>query len=130
MWIANGWKDYELIDCGGGEKLERWGDKLLVRPDPQAIWNTPRNHRGWRMPDARYARSSSGGGQWADKSERSKIRFDPVKEPDHKGKRPYIGTKTKKMQSRVRQMEQRIGREIEEKEGLLQDVEEILRGKA
>ena len=63
--------------------------------------------------------------QWADKSERSKIGFDPVKEPDHKGKRPYIGTKTKKMQSRVRQMEQRIGREIEEKEGLLQDVEEI-----
>ncbi len=48
-----------------------------------------------------------------------------MKEPDHKGKRPYIGTKTKKMQSRVRQMEQRIGREIEEKEGLLQDVEEI-----
>ena len=68
MWIADGWKDYELIDCGRGEKLERWGDKLLVRPDPQAIWNTPRAHRGWKRPDARYARSSSGGGQWADKN--------------------------------------------------------------
>ena len=68
MWVADQWKDYELLDCGRGEKLERWGDKLLVRPDPQAIWNTPRSHRGWKRPDARYARSSSGGGQWADKS--------------------------------------------------------------
>ena len=68
VWVSDQWKDYELIDCGRGEKLERWGDKFLVRPDPQAIWSTPRNHRGWRMPDARYARSSSGGGQWADKS--------------------------------------------------------------
>lgn len=68
MWVADQWKDYELIDCGRGEKLERWGDKLLVRPDPQAIWNTPRAHKGWKRPDARYARSSTGGGQWADKS--------------------------------------------------------------
>ncbi len=68
MWVADQWKDYELLDCGRGEKLERWGDKLLVRPDPQAIWNTPRSHRGWKRPDARYARSSTGGGQWADKS--------------------------------------------------------------
>ncbi|MBD5118373.1 MAG: SAM-dependent methyltransferase [Clostridiales bacterium] len=68
MWVADQWKDYELLDCGRGEKLERWGDKLLVRPDPQAIWNTPRNHRGWKKHDARYARSNTGGGQWADKS--------------------------------------------------------------
>ncbi len=68
MWLADQWKDFELLDCGRGEKLERWGDKLLVRPDPQAIWNTPRSHRGWKKPDARYARSSTGGGQWADKS--------------------------------------------------------------
>ena len=68
MWVSNDWKDYELLDCGRGEKLERWGEKLLVRPDPQAIWNTPRTHRGWKKPDARYARSSTGGGQWADKS--------------------------------------------------------------
>ena len=64
MWIADGWKDYELLDCGRGEKLERWGDKLLVRPDPQAIWNTPRHHHGWKRPDGRYLRSSAGGGSW------------------------------------------------------------------
>ena len=64
MWIADGWKEYELLDCGSGEKLERWGDKLLVRPDPQAIWNTPRRHHGWKHPDGRYLRSSAGGGSW------------------------------------------------------------------
>ena len=69
MWIAGDWKDYELLDCGRGEKLERWGDKLLVRPDPQAIWNTPRLHGGWKKPDGRYLRSSSGGGSW----ERSRL---------------------------------------------------------
>ena len=64
MWLANHWKDYELLDCGRGEKLERWGDKLLVRPDPQAIWNTPRSHRGWKVNDGRYSRSHTGGGHW------------------------------------------------------------------
>ena len=48
MCIADGWEDYELLDCGGGEKLERWGKQILVRPDPQAIWETPRTNRGWR----------------------------------------------------------------------------------
>ncbi|MBP1736741.1 MAG: SAM-dependent methyltransferase [Oscillospiraceae bacterium] len=64
MWLSKNWTDYELLDCGSGEKLERWGTYFLVRPDPQAIWNTPRTQRGWSKPDARYARSSSGGGQW------------------------------------------------------------------
>ena len=64
MWIADGWKEYELLDCGSGEKLERWGDKLLVRPDPQAIRNPPRHHHGWKRPDGRYLRSSAGGGSW------------------------------------------------------------------
>ena len=41
MWIADQWQDYELLDCGGGEKLERWDKQFLVRPDPQAIWETP-----------------------------------------------------------------------------------------
>ena len=68
MWIADGWKDYELLDCGGGEKLERWGKQLLVRPDPQAIWNTPRHHAGWRKPDGRYLRSNTGGGSWEKKA--------------------------------------------------------------
>ena len=55
MWASTGWKDYELLDCGKGEKLERWGSYTLVRPDPQAIWNTPRRHPGWKRYDARYA---------------------------------------------------------------------------
>ena len=64
MWIADGWNDYELLDCGSGEKLERWGGHILVRPDPQAIWETPRENRGWRSAQGRYHRSSSGGGHW------------------------------------------------------------------
>ncbi len=52
MWIADKWKDYELLDCGGGEKLERWGDQLLVRPDPQAIWDTPQANPAGGQPDA------------------------------------------------------------------------------
>lgn len=64
MWISNRWKDYELIDCGGGERLERWGNHILVRPDPQAIWDTPRRHPGWHRPDARYRRAATGGGRW------------------------------------------------------------------
>ena len=68
MWLSDRWIDYELIDCGQGEKLERWGEQLLVRPDPQAIWNTPRSHPGWKKNAGRYARSSTGGGQWQNKS--------------------------------------------------------------
>ncbi len=67
MWASTEWKDYELLDCGRGEKLERWGDYTLVRPDPQAIWDTPRRHPGWKRFDARYARSRTGGGQWVKK---------------------------------------------------------------
>lgn len=64
MWVSDKWTDFELLDCSGGEKLERWGNQLLVRPDPQAIWNTPKKHRGWSKPSARYRRFSSGGGTW------------------------------------------------------------------
>ena len=64
MWIADQWNDYEVIDTSGGEKLERWGDYYLVRPDPQAIWNTERRSRLWKKYDARYIRSESGGGSW------------------------------------------------------------------
>lgn len=67
MWTADGWRDYELLDCGAGEKLERWGKYILVRPDPQAIWDTPRTDQRWQRPHGRYARSSTGGGQWAKK---------------------------------------------------------------
>jgi 23S rRNA (cytosine1962-C5)-methyltransferase len=64
MWIADSWKEYEVIDTSDGEKLERWGDYLLVRPDPQVIWNTPKKHRGWKHPNGHYHRSSKGGGEW------------------------------------------------------------------
>lgn len=57
MWIADKWEDYELLDCGGGERLERWGRQILVRPDPQAIWETPHANRGWKTRrDATTAR--------------------------------------------------------------------------
>ena len=64
MRTASGWKNYELIDCSDGERLERWGDVILIRPDPQIIWKTPRIHPLWKKADARYIRSSSGGGRW------------------------------------------------------------------
>lgn len=64
MWIADNWNDYEVLDCSGGEKLERWGDFILVRPDPQVIWNTPKSDSGWRRPNAHYHRSKKGGGEW------------------------------------------------------------------
>ena len=64
MWIANGWKDYEVIDTSSGEKLERWGDYMLVRPDPQVIWKTDKRHFGWKKWNGHYHRSSKGGGEW------------------------------------------------------------------
>ncbi len=64
MWIASNWKDYQVIDCSAGEKLERWGDYLLVRPDPQVIWTTPKTDTGWRRKNAHYHRSKKGGGEW------------------------------------------------------------------
>lgn len=64
MFTADGWTDYEVLDTSGGEKLERWGEYLLVRPDPQVIWNTERRNPGWRKPNGIYHRSKSGGGEW------------------------------------------------------------------
>ena len=64
MWIADNWKDYEILDTSKGEKLERWGDYLLVRPDPQVTWNTPKVHPGWKKKNGHYHRSKKGGGEW------------------------------------------------------------------
>ncbi len=64
MRVAENWVDYELIDCSDGEKLERWGKYILIRPDPQVIWKTPKTHPLWRRADARYHRSATGGGKW------------------------------------------------------------------
>ena len=63
MRTAKDWKEFEVIDTSDGEKLERWGDVVLVRPDPQVIWNTPKGE-SWRKANAHYLRSSSGGGRW------------------------------------------------------------------
>ena len=65
MWLADQWKDYEVLDTSSGEKLERWGQYVLVRPDPQVIWSTPKNDPLWKNYDAIYSRSSSGGGKWS-----------------------------------------------------------------
>ena len=64
MWIANNWTDYEILDTSRGEKLERWGDYLLVRPDPQVIWDTERKAPGWKRMNGHYHRSKKGGGEW------------------------------------------------------------------
>lgn len=64
MRNTNDWKNYELIDCSGGERLERWGDVILVRPDPQVIWNTPKTNPLWYKANGYYHRSKSGGGSW------------------------------------------------------------------
>ncbi len=77
MWIADQWQDYKLLDATAGEKLEDWKGHILIRPDPQAIWQTPKEHPGWRTAHARYSRSRSGGGHWDVKAlpESWKVRY-------------------------------------------------------
>lgn len=64
MWVADQWKDYEVLDTGSGEKLERWGEYTLVRPDPQVIWESKKRDSAWKNPNAHYYRSEKGGGEW------------------------------------------------------------------
>lgn len=64
MWLADKWRDYEVIDCSGGEKLERWGRYILIRPDPQVIWNTQKSEKEWKKRNGHYHRSNKGGGEW------------------------------------------------------------------
>ena len=64
MNIANEWKDYEILDMANGEKLERWGNIYLIRPDPQIIWKDKSYPNKWNMANARYNRSNTGGGAW------------------------------------------------------------------
>src|SRR5690242_12027567 len=82
MLLSNDWKDYELIDTGDGEKLERWGEYVLRRPDPQVIWPLSNNSKVWDKADAHYHRSQSGGGSWELKRklpERWTINFNKLK---------------------------------------------------
>lgn len=64
MFLADGWKDYKILDCSEGEKLEVWADKILVRPDPQIVWKSDKSIKEWRSADAVYHRSKTGGGSW------------------------------------------------------------------
>ena len=64
MFLADGWKDYRILDCSDGEKLEIWGDKILVRPDPQIVWRSDKSREEWKKADAVYHRSKTGGGSW------------------------------------------------------------------
>ncbi len=64
MWIADGWKEYQVLDASGGEKLEKWGEYVLLRPDPQVIWNTEKKLPEWKKLNAHYHRSNKGGGDW------------------------------------------------------------------
>lgn len=64
MRFSSDWQDYQLLDCSGGERLERWGDVTLIRPDPQVVWQTPKTHPLWKKADAVYHRSNTGGGSW------------------------------------------------------------------
>ena len=64
MWVADQWKDYEIIDCSKGEKLERWGKYVLLRPDPQVLWDAPRKNPAWKKLNGHYHRSNKGGGEW------------------------------------------------------------------
>lgn len=64
MWTTDSWKDYELLDASDGERLERWGEYILVRPDPQVIWRSKKTHPLWKRADATYRRSKTGGGAW------------------------------------------------------------------
>lgn len=68
MWTADKWTDYELIDASDGERLERWGDYILIRPDPQIIWSGMKKDKRWKNADGIYKRSHSGGGSWTVKS--------------------------------------------------------------
>ena len=65
MWIADKWSDYELLDASDGERLERWGKYILIRPDPQIIWKKSAQHKAWKNANAIYKRSSAGGGGWS-----------------------------------------------------------------
>ncbi len=64
MWSSDNWQDYELLDASGGQRLERWGEYILIRPDPQIIWDTPKTDKRWKNAHGIYRRSRNGGGNW------------------------------------------------------------------
>ena len=103
MWIADRWKDYEVLDCSGGEKLERWGDWRLIRPDPQVIWNTEKKDRSWKKPDGHYHRSTRGGGEWEffGLPKQWEICYD-LALPEAAGNAPAAGTAARRLTFRLK----------------------------
>ena len=84
MWCADQWKDYELLDTSDGERLERWGKYILIRPDPQIIWKNTAAHPAWKRADAIYRRSSNGGGGWI-KNKRVDLYYPTMREVNQFG---------------------------------------------
>ena len=80
MWTSENWKDYELLDTNDGERLERWGKYILIRPDPQVIWRGVAKHPAWQRADGIYRRSNTGGGQWTfrDVPDRWQVHYDDL----------------------------------------------------
>ena len=80
MILAKNWNAYQVLDTAAGEKLERWGDYTLIRPDPQVIWDGPKTLPGWQKPNAHYHRSSKGGGEWEffDLPDEWEIAYEPL----------------------------------------------------
>ncbi|MBR5314722.1 MAG: class I SAM-dependent methyltransferase [Clostridia bacterium] len=80
MRYSENWTDYELLDTSDGERLERWGKYILVRPDPQVIWKDMKHHKAWKRPDGVYSRSKSGGGAWKENKlpEQWKISYEKL----------------------------------------------------
>ena len=80
MWVADQWKEYEIIDCSKGEKLERWGDYILLRPDPQVLWDLPRKKPAWKKLNGHYHRSNKGGSAEAveHQLQRSDLSFETI----------------------------------------------------
>lgn len=66
MWCSPNWKEYQLLDCSDGQRLERWGNYTLIRPDPQVLWKNVKAHPAWKKADAVYLRSTGGGGTWSE----------------------------------------------------------------
>ena len=116
MWSAQNWKDYRLIDASDGERLEQWGKYILVRPDPQVIWKSPKEDSRWKRPDGRYHRSSKGGGDWEirDLPEEWSIKFEDITfnlKPfsfKHTGLFPEQAVNWKWMQDKIRTSSRKI----------------------
>ena len=80
MILADKWKDYAVLDAASGEKLEKWGEYTLIRPDPQVIWEGAKALPGWKRPNARYHRSAKGGGEWEffDLPDEWEVAYEPL----------------------------------------------------